>query len=275
MWGAFIVFAAEMTLLSGAAAQDDPASAESEVEHDEELARELFETGRAFFERAQYDRAAEAFQEAYQLSGEVILLVNVARAREAMGEIAEAITALESALDFESLDRDTRASIESRLARLRAHTDLGPEQVEDEEPDNSESPPTEELPPDVPPAGEPPDTSNSGLLWPGVISLSAGGALIIASIFTGVASDNIYTDLTVECPAMECAPDKAGDIQTGKDLAVASTVLLAVGAAASIVGGVLVVLSLVGGSEEAHAETQSVRITPGPGVAGAGIELAF
>src|SRR5690606_34723814 len=87
---------------------------------DDEMARTLFETGRAYFERAKYDEAAESFGEAYRLSGRAPLLVNQARALEAGGRFAEAIEVLETFLEVESEDITAREGVNTVLKRLRA-----------------------------------------------------------------------------------------------------------------------------------------------------------
>ena len=96
---------------------------------DEQLARQLFETGRGYFERAQYGRAAEAFGEAYRLSGRPPLLVNQARALESMGRNEEAVAILDQALTELPQDSPLRPQAESRRARLELQAERDREAV--------------------------------------------------------------------------------------------------------------------------------------------------
>ncbi|MEM9194287.1 MAG: hypothetical protein AAGF12_34240 [Myxococcota bacterium] len=241
---------------------------EEEVDgEDEELARQLFITGRSFFERAQYARAAEAFEEAYRLSGRAGLLVNLARAQEALGEEAEAVATLERALVDLPAEDDLRATIEPRLNRLRAqvaHEIANAEPAD--EPVTVPEPPTEVE--STPPRSE----RNDLLWWSGIGAVSVGVIALAASIGTGVASNSVHSDLEDDCPDRVCRPENADDIDRGESLAVASTVLLGVGLVASAAGVVMMILSL-GGEEE--AESNAVHVTGGPGTVGAGVAARF
>jgi len=54
------------------------------------MARNHFEAGRTYFERARYEDAHREFAEAYRLSQRPTLLLNMSRAREAAGDPAGA-----------------------------------------------------------------------------------------------------------------------------------------------------------------------------------------
>lgn len=243
--------------ISAAFLMPAPVSAQ---EHDEELARQLFETGRAYFERAQYEEAVEAFAEAYRLSGRPQLLVNEARALEALGRHDEAVEALERAMVELPADSPLRPQVEQRLMRLRAQTDReGPSEDEDGADREAEAD-DEERP-------------ERGLMfWSGVGGVSLGGAALVVSLGTGVAGHNIAEDLAEACPGGVCLPDREDDAERGKALSATSTAMLVIGLSASVTG---LVLLLLDDDEEAAPDDGGVEVTGGPGMLGAGLRLRF
>lgn len=89
----------------------------------DDAARRHFESGRAYFDRAQYDAAVREFEEAYRLSHRKELLVNVSRAYEAAGHVDRAIAALEQWLAVADANDPLRADMEARIVRLRLHSE--------------------------------------------------------------------------------------------------------------------------------------------------------
>lgn len=87
---------------------------------DDQAARQHFVSGRAYFERAQYEQALREFEEAYRLSGRATLLINISRAQEAAGRPEQAVSALERWMEVAEPDDPLRGEIDSRLRRLRA-----------------------------------------------------------------------------------------------------------------------------------------------------------
>ncbi len=96
---------------------------------EDEAARRHFESGRAYFERAEYDDAVREYEKSYALSLRPPLLVNVSRAHESAGRPKEAAEALERWLQVSPPDDPMRADIESRHKRLRAQADKLAEQT--------------------------------------------------------------------------------------------------------------------------------------------------
>lgn len=239
---------------------------------DEQLARQFFETGRAYFERAEFERAAEAFAEAYALSPRPPLLINQARALEALGRYAEAVALLEQCLHELSPESDMRPSVESRLARLRAQQ----ERAEREEAARAAAAAAAVAEGEMsaaPAASEPTAEAGRGAMWwSGLGSVSAGGALLVVALGTGLASANINDDLDANCPDGACPPEYADDIEKGERLAMTSTVTLSVGAAASVAG---LLLMLLPRNDEAAPDSRGVEVTSGPGQIGAGMRLHF
>jgi hypothetical protein len=199
----------------------------------------------------------EAFREAYRLSGRAVLLVNVARALEALGRDEEAIATLEQAL---AEDESLESLAAPRLNRLRA-------QAQRRGRASDEPPPSE---PDTRPA----ESSEGAVFWAGVVTSSVGAALLAVSIGTGVASNDIYGDLQQSCPGGVCAPERQADIDRGQSLAIASTATLAIGGAAAAAGVVMMLLDLAS-SETAVESGPGVEVTGGPGAAGVGLRARF
>lgn len=247
-----------------ASAQEEAASVQAQEEPEardgeqEALARQVFEAGRAYFGRAEYERAAESFQEAYRLSGRAVLLVNVARAFEALGRDAEAIELLVRAIEE---DEEVRPVAEPRLTRLRA-------QVESDEEADAAAPPEQ---PGVEGARVAEvDEGLGALFWIGVVTAGVGAALLAVSIGTGIASNDIHGELEQSCPERICSPDRQDEIDRGHSLAVASTVTLALGGATAAAGLVLILLETLSGESPSVVE-----VTGGPGELGLGLRAGF
>jgi len=233
---------------------------------DDDLARHFFETGRTYFDRAQYGEAAEAFAEAYRLSGRPALLVNQARALESHGDIPGAIAALEQAERELEQDSELYPSIAPRLQRLRAQaTQEGQdaaEQAAEAERAAAAAAASEEA--NNPPPADEDSTGGPGtLFWVGVGTAGVGAAALIASLATGIAAHGVYGDLEAACPGDVCPPEYAGDIDRGSALSTASTALLFIGAIAAGAGVTLMLLDGGGDEDDATAPTAALRVGPG------------
>jgi tetratricopeptide (TPR) repeat protein len=233
----------------------------SAQQSDDELARHFFETGRTYFSRAQYEEAAEAFAEAYRLSGRAALLVNQARALEASGDLPGAIVALERATEELDPDDDVYPTIAPRLERLRAQQAQAEAQAAEGSAEEGTGEGAEVTVAPVQPPEEPAADSGPGtLFWVGLGTASLGGVLLVTSLATGLAAHGVYGDLEDACPGDVCPPDRAGDIDRGNALSAVSTALLFIGVAAAAVGVTLILLD--GGSDE---EEPAVALRVGPG----------
>lgn len=91
----------------------------------DERARELYENGAILFEEAQYEAAIRAWEESYRLSGQPLLLYNIASAWERLNHIENTLDYLNQYRAFapaderERLERRIRA-LETRLDEQRA-----------------------------------------------------------------------------------------------------------------------------------------------------------
>ena len=122
------------------------------------------------------------------------------------------------------------------------------------------------------------DLESDPLFVPGAVLIGTGGAALLASLFTGLGAHGIYTSLEDDCRNNVCGSDKQHRIDSGKSLAVVSTVLTGVGIAAAGVGTVLMVLAAT--REEKPAPTPgfriaSLRLTGGPTPLGVGAAGSF
>src|SRR5215212_10871269 len=96
-----------------------PAFADSEAEA---RALQLFEQSADRYRQGRFREAVELLQEAYRLSPEAVLLYNLGRAYEGLGDTAGALDAYTRYLAADPNAAD-RASIESRVATLKRQLD--------------------------------------------------------------------------------------------------------------------------------------------------------
>jgi len=123
------------------------------------------------------------------------------------------------------------------------------------------------------------DMESDPLFVPGAVLIGGGGAALLASLFTGMGAHGIYTSLEDDCKNDICTMREDRDrIDSGKTLAVVSTVLTGVGIAAVGVGTVFMVLAA---TREEKPETQprfsiaKLRLTGGPAPLGLGAAGSF
>lgn len=107
-----------MALTAGPAAAQAPAAGEAAPAKQltaQEQAAVYFEQGRAFFKAKDYRAAAEQFQAAYNLDPVPILLYNMARAAEEMGDPEKAIVHYESYLKRIGPEAEDRDEVQRRI----------------------------------------------------------------------------------------------------------------------------------------------------------------
>jgi tetratricopeptide (TPR) repeat protein len=81
-------------------------------------ARELFREGAERFKSGDFRGALERFEQAYQLDPNPILVYNMARAHESLGDIEDAMVAYQHYLELDPNASD-RGAVEQRIATLR------------------------------------------------------------------------------------------------------------------------------------------------------------
>lgn len=233
---------------------------------DDELARNHFESGRAYFSRARYEDAAREFAEAYRLSHRLPMLLNLSRAYEEADRDEEAIAALDEWLRLSPAEDPGRNEVTERRTRLSLELEA-----------RRAAAANANIPAETPvatatPAAEP-QAQGTTLRTLSFVALGVGGASLATSLATGLRAHSIHRDLTSRCdPTGDCPADAAGDIRRGRALARTSTATTFIGAAAAAGG---LVMLLVTGHDDEPASRVTYAPYVGPGVAGADLHLRF
>ncbi|MBC7171459.1 MAG: hypothetical protein H5U40_03485 [Polyangiaceae bacterium] len=96
------------------------ALAQASDESRDREARALFEAAREAYGAAEYERALEYFQRAYELSGRPALLFNIAQSAERTRDDDRALASYELFIEADP-DSEFREQAERRVSLLRAH----------------------------------------------------------------------------------------------------------------------------------------------------------
>jgi tetratricopeptide (TPR) repeat protein len=205
------LLAAVMALSSAALAQTSS--------NDQEAAKAHFLAGSAYYDQADYTGAVREFNEAYRLSQRPDLLYNIALAYERLERWDDAIGALRHYLR-DKPDAPDRETIAGRIETLEKRRDA-----------------VQPSPVAVPLVTTAPRPRHVASFVVGGIGLGA----LAASIGTGATALSFKSDLDAACRNQRCPPSAQDKIDTGGRLAIATDVLIAVGAVAVVVGIVLYV----------------------------------
>jgi tetratricopeptide (TPR) repeat protein len=247
------------------------ASAQTEAE---EQARAHFRIGRAHYDNGDFLRAAQEFEAAFSISQHSQLLYNIYLAYRDANVSRKAMEALKGYLE-QVQDVPNRAQLAARLESLQQSLANEPEQ-----PDPATTPDTtataaaattgtETSPPadtTAPVDTAAPSGGGKNILVQ-LIVMSAGGALILGSVVTGIITSGKESDLESECgPSKMCGSDNqtAKDLQSsGNTMALVTDILLFGGLAVAGTGVALFLLSGSGGSTETPTATASIACLPG------------
>ena len=230
-----LLLLASLALTPPAFAQSSPTPAEVEQ------AKQLFRNGATLYDEGRYEDAIAAWQEAYNLSKEPVLLFNIANAYERLGRYQESYDALNRYRAF--APESEREAIERRLVNLEARLKEQPAST------------TTTTPPPAPK----PEKERSGLLIPvafygvGVAGLGVGTgfALRASGARDEAASLCAPTDTSALCP-----DSAAGAISRDRTSSHIADVGFAVGAV-GLVGGTA--LMFVGRSSEGVAVSPTLN----------------
>jgi tetratricopeptide (TPR) repeat protein len=162
-----------------------------------QVALKKFSEADKAYKRGEFENAAKLLRDAYDLYPEPILLYNLARALEGMGDTEGAILNYERFLDNAKTVED-RGAIERRLATLKEQLAAKEQASKPKPPDQ---PPVVVPPPIVvpPPHREPVQVDAPSSSLPPVATIALGGLAIGAGAYIGRLSRNEH-DLAVSDP---------------------------------------------------------------------------
>jgi tetratricopeptide (TPR) repeat protein len=219
-------------------------------------AREAYRRGTHAYDFGEYDKALEAFKEAYDQFEDPAILFNIAQCHRQLGHAEEALRVYQSYLRNAKSppNSDEVRSIIKRLEQVRAEEIATrrrppegtlPEPTETSEPVASPEPAATPAPEATPPVPVPvPPTSSArpgrGLLIGGIAVAAVGAAGIVLGGAMGALAKSASDDLTRASKNSE--PYDANKYKTGHAEQLASTALFAVGGAALAAGVIVAIL---------------------------------
>ena len=224
----------------------------------DEQARTHFQSGRLYFDRAQYDDALREFEAAYELSHRAGLLYNIYLTYERLGRYGEAADRLEQFLrDDPTIEDEQRATYEARIANLRERV------ATDAPPDPIQTTPTAP----VQPAD---DGGLTALGIAGVVTLGAGAASLIVFAITGGMALGEDASLADRCGANAGRTCTEEDVSGLRTLTTVADVTWVAGLVLAAVGGTLLAIDL---TSDRSRETARISLAPmmGPGIAGVSV----
>ncbi len=242
-------------------------------------AKELFDNGKGLYAEGSYSAAIAAFRQAYALSGDPVLLYNIALAHDRAGDFESALEYLGYYRAFApESERAALAEKEDSLRkrRLRSQNDAaeadkqtddadGDEAASDtvEEPTANTDEPTDTVQPTKQKIFTVPVWVATGL---SVVGLGVGAGLGIAAL--GRSSD--ADALCMQADGGTVCPQSAeSDAESARRMGIGADVALGVGAAAGIVAIVLIARNA---SKRKKANNAAALV---PHAGGAGVQVRF
>jgi tetratricopeptide (TPR) repeat protein len=223
------------------AAQADP------EQSDRERALSLFQESADHYRVGRFGVAAELLREAYDLHPEPLLLYNLGRALDGMGEFQEAIQAYRDYVEAVP-DAEDRGAVERRIETLQTYLDSG---------SGGDTPP----PPEGAPGATGPTYADSGPSPVPFVIAGVGAAGVGIGVVLGLMAQSRHDDAVAENVHVTAAEkaEEADNLAAGANIAfVAGGILLAVGVAWGV-------LELTGGG---GGEQESLALELGPGNVG-------
>ncbi|MCA9578563.1 MAG: hypothetical protein KC668_24195 [Myxococcales bacterium] len=237
---------------------------------DDERAHSHFLAGSSYYDQRRYVEAAEQFQEAFNLSGRVTLLLNVATSYKRAGRPGDAADAVARWLELAPEDASDRRTQTNRLEQLRA------QQAEIDARGATTAEPT--VSPSSPDDGGAEAAAGLGTLGTtGVVLLGAGAAVGVVSLATGLAASARQDELERGCTDERVCPSSLSSTRRrGRALSRASTATTFLSIATLGAGAALLLVDLLGDDDTEQAGTARVlRPAAGPGDVGVGMSLTF
>jgi tetratricopeptide (TPR) repeat protein len=216
-------------------------------------ALELFKASDQHYRQGEFEQAAQLLRQSYDMYPEPLVLYNLGRALEGMGDLEGAVAEYERYLTTATDIRD-RGAIERRITTLK-------QQLEAKRATPPETPPVEPItaPPvvQVPADVMPPPRRRSVLPW---VIVGGGVGVVAVGGVLGVMSDSAHRQAVDEPIQAE-----AGRLQDrAKTLATAANILFVAGGAIAIGGAVWGIVELRRGrrAEPRRAGTARLQIAP-------------
>lgn len=216
----------------------------------DERAKAHFRVGQSLYSAGRFNEAAEEWEKAFELSQRSELLYNVYVAyRDAANSTDKAIGALRRYLELGQIEATQRLQLEARLRALEEAQAQNAQAATEPVAATEAAPSTSTVDDNVVIATT--DERGESKLLP-IVLMSTGGALLVASVVTGLMANGVESKLEDNCENDLCPPafDLEGERSKGNTLIALNAItgitgVLAVGAG--------VALFLMSGSEEPTA----------------------
>lgn len=233
----------------------------------DERARAHFQAGTSLYDSGRFPEAAEEWEQAYALSGRAALLYNIYVAHRDASHLPQAIDALTRYLATDDPATKERLNLEARLRAMQA-AQAAAEQDRKAGEASVAAPAPAPAEAQAEPAAPPPSAASdeadaSGVPIVPLALVITSGALLAASVVTGLLTSGKVSDLEDRCPNDRCPAgfDLAGERSAARTLALVTDVLWIGGVVA---GGVGAVLWLTASDETGEARAGGFRagLTP-------------
>lgn len=201
---------------------------------DQKKAADLFKKAGESYRKGEFQTTIDLLTQAYALDPQPVLLYNLARAHEGLGNTDQAIEAYEKFLAQDPKTND-RGSIEQRLTTLRRQREdrIAAQKAREAEQSKANSAPAKQPPPPaaVPPPREEPKPEPKRSVLPYVVA-GTGVALIGVGAVTGILAKSGESDANAE-PIHARAVDER---DSAESMATVSTITFIAGGALLVVG---------------------------------------
>lgn len=242
-------------------------------------AKKAFEAGAALYTEADYEKALEKFQEAYEISEKPLIWDSISKCHEKLGNFQDAYDAL--ALWREDAPANEHALLDKRLEKLkeradakRAEEEAKQRELEEAKREAEEAKRKAEEAKKAAagePAPPPEEDEGTDLLVPGVVVASVGGAALVTGVIVAAVGAGQRPDEAEACRDVGgrslCRQASQDDIEGSATLTTVGDVLWIAGAVTAAVGTSLIVIDLLGEDDGAAADAgiDEARLRLGPG----------
>jgi len=227
---------------------------------DVEGAKGAHKAATQFFERGNYDRAIQYWNDAYEFDcTKPALLLNIANAHEKAGDTKAAVSTLEVFLE-RAPEAEDAETVRAKVKNLKASLAPAPTSAPTAQPTSTGEPP----PPPPPPApeGERPYGFIPWIVAGGGLAVSIGGLIPL------LIGQGKIDDAEAQCPSHNnCSADVKATGDSGNGLRLAGSIILPVGLLA--VGGGLVWQFVF--NQPAPATATGITVVPRAGPDSAGL----